>query len=111
MRYRRGETQTLWFRTGRVVRVDGRWYFNTREGIDVGPYATELEAEIEAELLVQALRDVSPEDAPRAIRDFAYRSVTADSSGDFLNCENFTDYVVKESATELTIDELFSAGR
>lgn len=108
MRYRRGESAALWFRTGRVFRVDGQWYFYTREGIDVGPYATEMEAGIEADLLVQRIKDVPFEDTSRAIRDFAFGSVDADASGGYLNTDGFTDYVVRESATQLTHKEFFS---
>ena len=95
------------FRTGRVYSVDGAWFFTTREGIDVGPYATELEAGIEAELLVQRLRTVPIDDVPGYIRKFAVDSVQNGGDQKYLNSNSFTDYVERESRTELSSSELF----
>lgn len=106
MRYRKDEAARLWFRTGRVFCVDGQWYFHTREGLDVGPYATELEACIEADLLKSYLHQLPDSQSRQTIRDFAFSSVKADASGDFLNGDGFTGYVVRESTTNLTLADL-----
>lgn len=107
MHYRKGETAGLWFRTGREFHVDGQWYFATREGIDVGPYPTQFEAQIEAALLLRQLEDLPAEAALHRIRDFAYQTVNADGSGRYLKSDSFTDYLVRESATDLTQAKLF----
>lgn len=40
MNARRGElVDKVWYRSERFFCVDGKWYFSTREGTDVGPYA------------------------------------------------------------------------
>ena len=49
---RNNEEQRVWFRSERVFFSNGSdWYFQTREGIDVGPYESQFEAEIEGGLL------------------------------------------------------------
>lgn len=45
--------------------ADGKWYFATREGIDVGPYATRKAAEEGSARLARMLRGV---DEPVAVR-------------------------------------------
>lgn len=52
---RAGENQRLWYRTGRIYAQNGQWYIQTREGIEVGPYACEFDAELEAVALVDKL--------------------------------------------------------
>ena len=42
---REGEEVKTWFRTNRFITIDKKWYFTTREGLDVGPFKTQLEAE------------------------------------------------------------------
>ncbi|MEM1434612.1 MAG: DUF6316 family protein [Pseudomonadota bacterium] len=108
MRYREGETARLWFRTGREFHVDGQWYFATREGIDVGPYPTQVEAQVEAALLLRQLENLPTSAVLHRIRDFAYQTVAADGTSRFLRSDSFTDYLVRESSTELTAAELFS---
>jgi hypothetical protein len=39
-----------------VFLSDGKWYFHTREGVDVGPYDSQFEAEIEAGMLRELMR-------------------------------------------------------
>ncbi len=68
---RRNESSKTWFRSDRVFHCNGEWFFHTREGIDVGPYDSNFEAEIEAGLLKELLKTLRDEDAPIAtIRDF-----------------------------------------
>ena len=109
MHYRKGEDARLWFRTGREFHVDGQWYFATREGIDVGPYPTQFEARVEAALLLRQLEDMPAELALHKIRDFAYQTVSAHGTGEFLRAGSFTDYLVRETSTTLTSDQLFSS--
>jgi len=63
MRMRRGEPERPVFRRpDRIFWADRAWYFETREGIDYGPYTTREEAEgaLEAFLLWQAPADDVP---------------------------------------------------
>jgi len=96
MENRKHEPQQIWFRSERVFRVDGRWYFHTREGIDVGPYETRFEAEIDATMLIALLKAAEPERAKTVIREFALFS-DADAA-DFADLTDsaFTDYVVED---------------
>lgn len=52
------EQRRTWFRSERVFLSDGRWFFHTREGVDVGPYESQFEAEIEAGMLKELLREM-----------------------------------------------------
>ncbi|SMF20880.1 hypothetical protein SAMN02745866_01312 [Alteromonadaceae bacterium Bs31] len=41
MHLRNGEAQDkVWYRSERFFCVDGSWFFSTREGVDIGPYAS-----------------------------------------------------------------------
>ncbi len=53
---RNNEQPRTWFRSERVFHTDGAWFFRTREGVDLGPYDSRSEAEIEAGLLRELLR-------------------------------------------------------
>ncbi len=55
-RVRAGEAPRVWFRTNRVYAVGGVWFFSTREGIDIGPYATRDQAEQDLACLIDILR-------------------------------------------------------
>ena len=46
----------LWSRSERVFKVNAQWYFHTREGLDVGPFTTCFEAQVEASLLKEKLK-------------------------------------------------------
>ena len=52
----------------------GKWYFRTREGVDVGPYDTPFEAEIEAGLLKELLKKCDS-DCTRTVRSWVDRTV------------------------------------
>jgi hypothetical protein len=54
---RTNEKAKTWFRSERVFLSDGQWFFHTREGVDVGPYDSQFEAEIEAGMLKELLRE------------------------------------------------------
>ena len=83
--------------------------YPTREGIDVGPYPTQFEARVEAALLLRQLEELPAELALHKIRDFAYQTVSAHGTGAFLKAGSFTDYLVRETSTTLTRDQLFSS--
>lgn len=72
---RQQEEQKTWFRSERVFLSDGEWYFHTREGVDVGPYPSQFETEIEAGMLKELMRNVEAGDASlRVIREFVLES-------------------------------------
>ncbi len=54
---RHDEKPKTWFRSERVFLSDEKWFFHTREGVDVGPYDSQFEAEIEAGMLKELLRE------------------------------------------------------
>lgn len=43
--HRKGEESKTFFRSERFYKIDGRYYFSTREGVEVGPYETKVDAE------------------------------------------------------------------
>jgi len=45
MRTRRNEPDKTIFRSGRIFSANGEWFFETREGVNHGPFATRAEAE------------------------------------------------------------------
>jgi hypothetical protein len=51
------EQPKIWFRSDRVFLSDSQWFFHTREGVDIGPYDSQFEAEIEAGMLKELLRE------------------------------------------------------
>ncbi|MCZ6710730.1 MAG: DUF6316 family protein [Gammaproteobacteria bacterium] len=54
---RSNEKKKTWFRSERVFVSNTQWYFHTREGVDIGPYDSQFEAEIEAGMLKELLRE------------------------------------------------------
>lgn len=58
-------------RSTRFMQTDEGWYFRTREGVMLGPYEEEFDAEISASLLIAALAQLDPSaDATAAIQRF-----------------------------------------
>jgi Domain of unknown function (DUF6316) len=74
-RMRFGERARRWLRRERVFDSGGGWYFRTREGIDVGPYKTRFEAEVESDILAVRLAEDASLPALRVIRTFMLESV------------------------------------
>ena len=72
---RAGEALGFWRRSQRVFDSGNHWYFRTREGIDVGPYSTRFEAEVEADLLKHKLQGGGDEHPSETIRSFMLDSV------------------------------------
>jgi Domain of unknown function (DUF6316) len=92
MDHRKNEPRKTWFRSDRIFRSNNQWYFQTREGIDVGPFNSEFEAQVEASILKQVLNGVvDPSTAISTIREFVLdmRAASSDLKG-------FTSYVEKE---------------
>lgn len=108
MTNRKNEQPKTWFRSDRVFRSDGYWYFHTREGIDVGPYRDKFEAEVDAEMLKPLLVGVSDAEAHALITRFmgddrtVVRRELPPTVIDFeiderdLKNDAFTSYLVKE---------------
>ena len=72
---RNKEEPRMWFRSERVFSVDGQWFFHTREGVDVGPYESQFEAEIEAGMLKELMRETAKGDnSLSVIREFVLES-------------------------------------
>ena len=60
-----------YYRSDRFFMANGAWYFATREQIDVGPFATRIDAVEAAEKLIAILRgEPDAESARKAIQDF-----------------------------------------
>ncbi|MFU8815813.1 MAG: DUF6316 family protein [Pseudomonadales bacterium] len=72
---RSSEAPQTWFRSERLFASNGKWFFHTREGVDVGPYDSQFEAEIEAAMLKELLLGRTPgEEAKAVIREFVLES-------------------------------------
>lgn len=78
---RRNEQPRTWFRSDRVYLMQqdqsqqDQWYFRTREGVEIGPYDSQFEAEIEAGLLRELIKGViDPEKKRKIIREFVLDS-------------------------------------
>ncbi len=70
MNHRNNEAPRTRFRSERVFRSNSDWYFHTREGIDVGPFKSEFEAQVESSILKNVLKEKPIEEARQAIREF-----------------------------------------
>ena len=91
MEHRRNEPIRTRFRSHRIFRSDSSWYFHTREGIDVGPFDSEFEAQVEASILKSLLKDAeSAEAAMSLVREFLLDSTSSS------NLRALTDYVERE---------------
>jgi hypothetical protein len=95
---RRGESDRTWYRSDRVFRCNGQWYFHTREGFHVGPFKTQFDAEVEAGLLIKKLRDVGSDQISQVIRE---HMLDSQGGSELLKTEEFTDYLVAVGGVEL----------
>jgi hypothetical protein len=68
--HRNGEAPTKHVRSERTIRVNDEWFITTREGIDVGPYATRDDAESAAADLATMLEHITD---PETTRQFVIR--------------------------------------
>ena len=66
-----------WFRGDRVFNQNGAWYISTREGINIGPYATHSQAQRDIPPLIEHLCEPSTglavQDDALTIRQFIAR--------------------------------------
>jgi hypothetical protein len=99
---REGEKPRFWYRNDRLFKNSGKWFFQTREGIDVGPYGCEFDAALELEIMIRRLRDAQPEQALKIIQNHLYD--VRSGGGSSLNTAAFTSYVV-EGGVELLRQE------
>ena len=56
---RKGEDTPYPFRSTRIFRANGEWYFSTREGSEIGPFPDREETEAS---LLEYLREVATQD-------------------------------------------------
>ena len=73
---RKQEIERAWFRSDRVfLHSEDCWYFRTREGVEMGPYASRFEAEVEASLLREMIKDLDDDGLKlKVIREFVLDS-------------------------------------
>ncbi|HTO59037.1 MAG TPA: DUF6316 family protein [Pseudomonadales bacterium] len=64
---RAGEPDKMRFRGSHVFPAHGKWYFNTREGIDVGPFETRSDAEINSTRLRLVLAKIDDPELARTV--------------------------------------------
>ena len=77
MSVRKGEECKTWFRSERFYSMDGAWFFSTREGAEVGPYATKEDAHKDERRLVKLLAATpDPTAATILIHEFKHRCYT-----------------------------------
>lgn len=71
---RNGEKPKNWFRSGRVFKVGVVWFFTTREGIDIGPFGSELEAKMHEQQLIALLRkELTDEEARKIVYEYKHQ--------------------------------------
>jgi len=56
MEFRRGEEERVWYRFERFYRTSDGWFFTTREGSEVGPFANRHLAENGARIFLDSIR-------------------------------------------------------
>ena len=95
---RRGEKSRTWYRNSRIFQNRDGWHISTREGIDLGPYSCQFDAEVDAEILVKQLSNCSPERSKQVVFNQARAAHMTDSR---LDSSAFTDYLVEEGGVEL----------
>ena len=64
---RSGEPEKMRFRGSHVFPAGGKWYFNTREQIDVGPFDSKEEAEINSIRLRLVLTKIDDPELARTV--------------------------------------------
>lgn len=98
---RDNENKQTWFRSDRVFNCNGAWYFHTREGIDVGPYESQLEADIEAEMLRELIRHANVEgEALSVLKDFILESFTMGRPLNVMVGDNAESIIIERPAED-----------
>ena len=64
---RRGESPRPRFRGTQLFPAGGKWYFNTREGLDVGPFETRADAQINSTRLRLVLAKIKDPELVRTV--------------------------------------------
>lgn len=95
---RKGEKDRPWYRNPRVVKQFDGWFISTREGLDVGPYTCEFDAEVDAEILVKRLSTCAPGRAWQVISNQKELAATGETR---LDTKAYTDYLIEEGGVEL----------
>lgn len=57
---RAGEQGDVPARHGRYVQKEGYWYYTTREGVDIGPFDTQADAEVGVEDFIEFIQASEP---------------------------------------------------
>jgi len=57
MQYRKNEDAKSWFRSDRFFIINSQWYFNTREGQNVGPFESIEHAQKSVPLFLDTLQN------------------------------------------------------
>lgn len=71
---RNGEKPKNWFRSGRVFKVGVVWFFTTREGIDIGPFGSELDAKMHEQQLIALLRkELTDAEARKIVYEYKHQ--------------------------------------
>jgi hypothetical protein len=71
---RHGEPQKPWYRSNRFFKAGDVWFFSTREGIDVGPFPSDIDARKHERRLIRLLNSArSPEEACRIAYEYKHR--------------------------------------
>jgi hypothetical protein len=89
---RKNERPGSWSRSNRVFESQGKWFFHTREGIDLGPYTCQLDAQLVLDMLTTRLRRAPTKSCGALIRS---EMLNAGSAPGALNSPSFTDYLVE----------------
>lgn len=95
---RKGEKARTWYRNPRIFKNLDNWYISTREGVDVGPYGCQFDAEVDAEIMVKQLSRCAPDRSRQVVFNQAR---TASVTETRLDSSAFTDYLVEEGGIEL----------
>ncbi len=101
---RDGEKPRTWYRGERNFMRDGQWFIQTREGVDVGPYKCQFDAELESADLIRKLRHTPQTSVQRVIHSHV---TDAQLGPRALNSNDFTDYLVETGGVELLRREGF----
>ena len=81
MRSRAGEQDKMRFRGSHVFPAHGKWYFNTREGVDVGPFESRNAAEINSTRLRLVLAKIDDRELARTVVE-RYMEIPIESQTD-----------------------------
>lgn len=64
MQRKTDDPRSIHFHASRIHRINGLWYFQTREGGNIGPFESREHAENQVALLYPETRTESPKEEP-----------------------------------------------